>query len=1311
MKKIQLPFLKVISLLAIILLVFSINVNAQLTTKRSGNYGLINYLVNKILLGSGITATNITYQGIDTSFGFFNGTKSNIGMDSGVVITNGTITLCDGPNAKSYGNVSDGANTTYRYPASPDGWPSSNTYNDSDLANLIGTTYSNTYSCAILQFDFVAVADSIQFQYSFGSNEEPHYVGSKYLDDFGFFLSGPGIAGPFSHGAINLALVPKTTTAVYINSVNCTTNSAYYVCNYPSSTGCSSCPATLAATTVGYNGFTTVLTAKASVQCGKKYHIKLGVGNIGNGKFDSGVFLKAGSFTPTTNPMTVAATTSTICSGNSTTITATGATSYTWSPGTGLSSTTGSSVTANPSTATTYTVIGVITGACDDTAKITIAVNPTPTVTVSPTSPAVCPGGSVTLAAGGASIYTWKPGTGLSATTGSSVTATPATTTTYTVTGISVAGCKDSAQVTVTVSPTLVVTVTPSNPAICSGSSTTLNASGAANYTWSPGTGLSCTNCSGTIANPTITTTYTVVGTSGSCADTTHVTITVNPTPTLTVSPSTTICFGTNTKITVSGATSYSWSPATTLSCSSCPNPTATPTTATTYTVIGTNGSCNDTATVSITINPKPTVSVTPSSPFICTGGNTTLTASGASTYAWSPGTGLSATTGTTVTANPASTTTYTLIGTSTSGCNDTINVTVTVSPSLNVTVSPSSPTICSGSSTSLTASGALTYTWSPGTSLNSTTGTTVIANPSTTTTYTVVGTSGTCTDTAQVTITVNPTPTITISPNTSICAGGSTILTAGGATSYTWSPTGGLSCTSCPNPTANPGSTITYTVTGTSSGCTGKDSVTVTVNPLPVINVTPPNPSVCPGSNVTLTASGANTYSWKPGSSLSSTTGTVVTASPSSATTYTIIGTSSLGCIDSNTVTITINPVPIVVATATDSSICYGNSTTLNASGAINYTWTPSSSLACSVCASTLATPSGTTTYTLVGVNSSGCTDSTQIAITVNPNPVITISLSGNDTVCQGQSITMTASGATSYIWSPSTGLTCTSCPNPTVTPSSSPVTYTVIGSTGKCSDTASQVLYQYPKLNLTIHADSVCFGSSTQVSAIVTGGKPGYAYNWNNGLGTGTGPFTISPTIPIYYVCSVTDGCSITLKDSAQVIVSPLPKAAFSASPDTIMGGQYVTFVNLSTGATTYFWNLGDGSTSTDSSVYHQYNPTGPFVVYLVSKNAQGCSDTAWDSIYVVGGIWVPNVFTPNGDGQNDVFHVKAGGMKTYDIEIFNRWGEKLFEANSPAIDWTGRSSAGVEESDGTYFYIITATDYSNKNYKLNGYLQLIR
>ncbi len=257
---------------------------AQLTTSRSTPNNSINYLVQNILLGNGVLASNITFSGDDTAIGFFNGTHSNIGLDSGIILTNGSILAGPGPNLRGAWTYS---------------WPNCYTYGDSDLALLTDTTYSAITSAAVLQFDFVAHSDSIKFQYVWGSEEYPEYVG-QFDDAFGFFLSGPGISGPYSHNAENIALIPGTNTPVSINTINCALNYNYYVCNwpddvYPCSVGCPT-SSSLPSTTVQFDGFTVPLYARAAVQCGQTYHIKLAICNAVDCALSSGVFLKSGSF-------------------------------------------------------------------------------------------------------------------------------------------------------------------------------------------------------------------------------------------------------------------------------------------------------------------------------------------------------------------------------------------------------------------------------------------------------------------------------------------------------------------------------------------------------------------------------------------------------------------------------------------------------------------------------------------------------------------------------------------------------------------------------------------------------------------------------------------------------------------------------------------------------------------------------------------------------------------------------------------------------------------------------------------------------
>ena len=154
-------------------------------------------------------------------------------------------------------------------------------------------------------------------------------------------------------------------------------------------------------------------------------------------------------------------------------------------------------------------------------------------------------------------------------------------------------------------------------------------------------------------------------------------------------------------------------------------------------------------------------------------------------------------------------------------------------------------------------------------------------------------------------------------------------------------------------------------------------------------------------------------------------------------------------------------------------------------------------------------------------------------------------------------------------------------------------------------------------------------------------------------------------------------------------------------------------VTFTNTSTGAVSYLWQFGTGDTSTTVSPNYTYIPLGQFTACLIATSGTGCSDTACSSIDVfINSVFViPNVFTPNDDGLNDIFTVKAIGLKTMNAEIYNRWGQKMYEWHTTNGGWDGRTASGVLAPDGTYYFIINAVGIDKKEYLEKGAFTLIR
>ncbi len=410
---------------------------------------------------------------------------------------------------------------------------------------------------------------------------------------------------------------------------------------------------------------------------------------------------------------------------------------------------------------------------------------------------------------------------------------------------------------------------TSGNTTICNGSNTTMTASGATAYTWSPNISLNTSTGATVIASPSANLAYSVTGTSNGCTNSQTVFVFVTSLPNITASSNTSICAGGSAVLTASGGSAYTWSPSTGLSASTGSSVTASPASQVTYTVTGTSGNCSKSQTVTVSVTALPTVMVS-SNTSVCTGGSTTLTASGASTYSWAPATDLNATNGTSVVSTPTQSITYTVTGTS-NGCSksQTVSVSVTEKP---VIVLSGSTSICDGASTALTASGASTYVWMPSTGLSSSTGTSVNAAPSANVTYTVTGDQGGCQNTQTISVTVKPLPNISVSPNTSVCDGSSATLTVGGASTYLWQPFSSLSSSIGSSVTATPSATTTYAVTGTLNGCSKTKSITVSVNPLPLITESYNLPS-CSGDangsiNITVTGQSPFTYIWSNGTS-----------------------------------------------------------------------------------------------------------------------------------------------------------------------------------------------------------------------------------------------------------------------------------------------------------------------------------------------------------------------------------------------------------------------------------------------------------
>jgi gliding motility-associated-like protein len=849
--------------------------------------------------------------------------------------------------------------------------------------------------------------------------------------------------------------------------------------------------------------------------------------------------------------------------------------SFTWDNGVA------DGVPFTPTNTTTYTLTGTSPAGCLANDQVTVTINALPTVSAG-SNQTVCLGTDVTLNGNGAMSYTWDNGifNGLAF--------TPYATATYTVTGTDGNNCTNTAQVLVTVNPLPSVNA-GMDKAICEETSVTLAGSGATNYTWDNGV------TDGIAFLPAVTATYTVTGTDGNgCVDSDEVLVTVNTLPSVNAGLDQSVCAETSILLNGSGAVTYAWDNGVT------DGQAFTPTTTTTYNVIGTDGNgCEDSDEVLVTVYALPPVYAGVDQT-VCSETTLTLSGSGALTYEWDNAV-IDA-----IGFIPAATATYTVTGTDANNCinSDQVNVTVNALPPVSAGADQS---ICAGTSVILNASGAVSYGWDNGVTDG------VAFLPIVTTTYTVTGTdANNCINTDQMLVVINPLPLVDAGLDQIVCDGTSVTLNVTGSATYSWD--NGVTN----NVPFYPGvGELIYTVTGVSgANCVNTDQVTVTVNSLPVVDAGTVQ-NICVGSAVTLSGSGALNYSWDSGvidgqafnptiTATYSVSGTDVNGcinsdqvvvnvnslptvsagtlqnicsggavilsgsgavsytwdnsvidgqvfNPTSSATYTVSGTDANGCVNTDQVIVNVNSLPIVIA-GTVQDVCVGGTVILSGSGAISYTWDNS------VLDGQAFSPANTSTYTVTGTDANGCENTDQVIVNVNALP--TVNAGSDKVICEGTNVTLTATGATSYTWTPL-------ITNGTAfTPPIGSTTYTVTGTDANGCENSDQVTVSTNTLP-TIYAgtdQTICFGDAVTLTA--TGGS---IYNWSNSV---LDDIQFIPLATTTYTVTGTDANGCINTDQVLVTVNPLPLVNGGLDV-TVCDGNSVTLSG--NGAATYSWDNG--------------------------------------------------------------------------------------------------------------------------------------
>ena len=1027
----------------------------------------VDSLVRNFFIGGGAQVTNIDYRGFPRSISYFEGSASNVGIDEGVLMTTGWVGYAVGPNQlenAGYGALVPG---------------------DQDLAQLVGAW---TFDACVLEFDFVPYQDTVHFEYVFGSEEYTEYVGSEFNDVFAFFITGPGIIGQR-----NIALIPGTDTPVAINTVNHIDSSRYYVNNY-------------AGNTVEYDGFTTVLKASAAVIPCQTYHLKLAIADVSDNIYDSGVFLKAGSF-DAGNQLAV--------------VGLQDATEGGCQPGI-------IEIQRLGHLGEELTVQFQILGDAENGADYAGILD------------------SVTFAQGQSSIRI--PIDAIK----DSLSDDGEWVTIYIQDICNTGLVKDSIRIREV--PDLGLSA-HADTTVCAGDPLYFEArisggSGEFGYSWSGG----AVNDRSLNLDPAVPGTYvfTVYDSLTGCELSDTLFVHVEDPPVVDAGPDKVVCPGGTTQLeaTVTGDNppyQVVWSPMTGLSNPGAVSPQASPLVTTVY-VLTVTSRTGCVSIDSVTVRVSNVVVDAGKDSTICRSSTVQIGGEAAGgvppyTYRWEPAATVSNPGAPVVLARPLTTTTYRLTARSSNGCETVDSVRITVA-SVDLDAGPDRQ-MCLGQSRSIGDTAVSThhpvqYVWEPTEGLNNPFSPTPVTTPDRNMTYVVTATNAwgcVIRDTVEVRVNVLR---IDAGRSQAICPGGSVQLAANvlrGSPDYEyrWTPPEGLSATDVPDPVAAPEKSQWYVLTVIDrEGCVARDSVLVTVWPEPSALVTVlGSPVLCVGDSVDLDAgSGYLSYLWSTGQSTQR-----IRVGRSGL--YWVDVVSRDGCpavSDTVEIIVTDKPAPRISGPTT---FCVGEEGeyTVPAVPGAAYTWGVTGGRVLeghgTARLRVLWEVPGSYTVRIDQVfGSASCRGDTTVHVTVLPNPEPVISADGPLSFCEGESVVLRApSGAASYRWS-------NGADTETITVDSAGTYSVTVTSNGGCTGTSPAVIVRVAPLPepeiIALSPHPVCEGGT-----VTLGLRETYAsYLWSDGSRNATLTVTSPGSVSVRVTSA--DGC---VADAAPFVLRFLP------------------------------------------------------------------------------------------------------------------------------------------------------------------------
>lgn len=1164
-----------ILVLLLLLLGFSLQSNAQLVVQN----GPTPIQLAEIIAGPGVTVSNATVTGSNVAYGSFNGLASNIGLPSGVILTSGPINVAVGPND------SVGAGQQIGTPGN---------------AMLNGLAGAGTFDAIVLEFDFVPLSNTVEFNYVFGSEEYPEFVNLGFNDAFGFFISGPGIAANYGTANYNMARVPGTTQPVTIDNINAGNNNQFYFNN-------------AGGATVQYDAFTRPLVATAIVQACETYHIMMMLADAGDGIYDSGVFIEEGSLT--SNAVEIEASTATADS-----------TAYEGCSSATITFTLSNVV--NVPTTITYNVLGTATNGVDFNqipVSVTIPANQLSTsfqispiedgtaegietiiidvqtsicgtdaiiVYLSDLNPlaiqafgdtSFCPGGMAKLWAepqggGGGYNYTWSNGA-----TTDTIYVSPATTTDYTisVTDYCASGNPTSNIVTVTIDPVPAADA-GLDQVYCTGDQVVLTTGGADSYAWHEQPSPTASSNEPTIIlNPSGTVDLMLVAWIGVCSDTDYVSLTELPADPIAAIGDTAVCRGVAVNIGVTGASAgstFSWSPVAGLSNPAAQQPIATALSTGWYVVVATSpNGCIGMDSVLITLYeiPQPDFSyqdvcLNEASTFVST---STVVGSTIVGFDWnfddlSPN---ASTSSAVYTYAADASYDVTLVVTSSQGCVDSITQTTVIYPlpvaDFAVQSDCADRIIAFADNSTVTLGSVAAWDWDFG-------------NQQVSNLQTPIGISYPVSNTYAVQLEVT--------------------------TDFGCMHDTTISIDIYPNPTAN------FSVADVCLLLESEfvdQSVSASTYPITTFDWTFSNGAVSNLQNPLVVFTSPNQYA------------------------ATLLVTDSLGCQDSLTFSnVVVYPLPEVSFTNTlaclNDATLFTNTTTIVSGNIAASAWDFGDQTT-SALTSPLHTYGDDLTYAvqLVSTSNFGCIDSMTQDVTVGPLPVADFNFT-ND--CLDKLISFTDNSTVSsgsvdgWIWDFANQET-SSAQNPV--PQQYPIAglydvrLTVITNLGCVHDT-TKTLEVYPMPIAAFAWDSVCLGLPIQFSdlSLANGNYPIVSYDWtfsdSQNASDASPQVMFGAAAPYVATLTVTTtmGCRNTLTAGAAVVY-PLPNAQFSSAlrnclNDTTFFTDFSTVENvLNDVIVVHAWNFTDGYSSTVANPWHVFANAGFYPVTLDVVTDKGC------------------------------------------------------------------------------------------------------